>query len=281
MTPHATKPPTVPDPATKQVEYPPKPPRRPPTAAATGTGATGGAAFGVVVPIPPGWKMGPLEVVSGFGPTYYRRGLTADDGNFAKASATVPAQATAAAIEDAWVRFLGDCPGGIVAAAAAGCRVPQPEPAAGMIHTGEAVTARVLFSCPLTLTATPELVRLDVRELATPPDGIDAARRRSFVHGEPMHATLTFNLEAVAQDWDGKLRPAAELTDPTPPEPRGNQSMPGTRPAWSPRLAREFHGLVAFETVTGPGVPCRFATTPAGEFGPPPLTLDSTQYPAV
>lgn len=224
-----TKPPTCP--AGGKAD----PPGRPPTDTATGAMDAAGAAFGLVVPIPPGWQVGALELVTGNGhpdgPAVWRRTLQthavhADRSPVSSAAgeAPVPAHATALAIGNAWALYQAEHPSGSEAAAHAGCRVPHPQPAGGIrtktyLRPDGRLPVRVTLPNPLTLTATvPELVRLD----AAP---VNDARRR--IQGEPVRVAMTCDLSAVGEDWNGNLRPLAELTDPTPPELRGGATSFG------------------------------------------------------
>ena len=181
---------------------PPKvttPPKTPPTATATAAGSPDDTAPAALVPLPPGYTLGPL-VVNTVAPDANRRetfsrSLVAPSGAGIQCRGFCPAEALAIALAEAWQHYFTRHPKSADAAAREVCRRPHPRPTGGLATAGPLVE-RHTFQFPVCLTDTPEVVNVGERK---PAPAVTVA-------GAPRRFSTTMRLEAVGEEWDGRIQ---------------------------------------------------------------------------
>lgn len=82
-------------------------------------------------------------------------------------------------------------------AARAACKRPHPRPAGGLSTVGPFAERRHVFQFPVCLSDTPELVNLNAPK---PAPAVTVA-------GAPRQFSTTMRLEAVGEEWDGRIKP--------------------------------------------------------------------------
>jgi len=175
------------------------PPKTPPTATATAAGSPDDTAPAALVPLPPGYTLGPLTINVVAPGTNRRetfsRSLVAWTGASVLCRGRTPGEALAHAVAEAWEHYFSRYPKGVDAAARDACKRPHPRPAGGLATAGPLVE-RHTFQFPVCLTDTPEVVAVGERK---PAPAVTVA-------GAPRQFGTTMRLEAVGEEWDGRIQ---------------------------------------------------------------------------
>jgi len=169
------------------------PPKTPPTATTTAAPEPDNTAPAALVPLPPGYTLGPL-VVNTVAPgtdqrETFSRTLVSPTGGGISCRGRTPGEALALTVAEAWEHYFSRHPKGLNEAARLACKRPHPAPTGGLSTTGP-LADRHTFQFPVCLADTPEVVT---------------------VAGTPRRFNTTMRLEAVGQDWDGRVQRIAKL----------------------------------------------------------------------
>ena len=183
------------------------PPKTPPTATTTAAPEPDDTAPAALVPLPPGYTLGPLVVNTVEPGASRRETFTRTVSSWTGAGITCrglcPAEALACALAEAWQHYFTRTPKRTEEAIRDVCKRPHPAPTGGLSTAGP-LADRHTFQFPVCLTDTPEVVNVGERK---PAPAVTVA-------GDPVTFNTTMRLEAVGQDWGGGFKPLPRLRRP-------------------------------------------------------------------